>query len=192
MIRNLARGVQAFTSNAFLVSGDRTVLVDAGANFDVTAAVREHADGLDALVLTHTHVDHVDNADAVAATFDVPVFGFDADHPAVDEAVADEETVTLGDHEYTALHTPGHKDDHLCLYASDPSVLFVGDLVFANGGFGRTDLAEGDRDRLIASLDRLRDAVDDDLAAMYAGHGPSVTERPFDDVELAARAARMR
>ena len=176
MIQNLARDVQAFTSNVFLVTGDRTVLVDAGANFEVTAAVRNH----------------VDNAEAVAATFDVPVFGFDVDHPAVDEPVADGETVRLGDHEYTALHTPGHKDDHLCFYAPDPAVLFVGDLVFANGSFGRTDLQEGDRDLLIESIDRLRDAVDDDLAAMYAGHGPSVTERPFDDVELAAQAARMR
>jgi len=192
MIQNLARDVQAFTSNVFLVTGDRTVLVDAGANFEVTAAVRNHVDDLDALVLTHTHTDHVDNAEAVAATFDVPVFGFDVDHPAVDEPVADGETVRLGDHEYTALHTPGHKDDHLCFYAPDPAVLFVGDLVFANGSFGRTDLQEGDRDLLIESIDRLRDAVDDDLAAMYAGHGPSVTERPFDDVELAAQAARMR
>jgi len=31
------------------------------------------------------------------------------------------------------LHTPGHKDDHLCFYASDPEDLFAGDLVFANG-----------------------------------------------------------
>jgi glyoxylase-like metal-dependent hydrolase (beta-lactamase superfamily II) len=192
MIQNLARGVQAFTSNVFLVAGDRTVLVDAGANFDVTAAVRDHVDDLDALVLTHTHRDHVDNADAITETFDVPVFGFDDAHPAVDEAIADEATLTLGDHEYTALHTPGHKDDHLCFHAPEPGVLFVGDLVFANGGFGRTDLAEGDRDRLIESIDRLRDALDDDLAVMYPGHGPAVTERPFEDVELAARAARMR
>ena len=192
MIRNLASGVQAFSSNVFLVTGERTVLVDAGANFDVVAAVREHVDDVDALVLTHTHEDHVANADPVADAFDVDVFGFDADHPAVDVAVDDEETVQLGDHDYVALHTPGHKNDHLCFYAADPGVLFVGDLVFANGSFGRTDLEEGDRPALVRSIDRVLGTIDEDLAAMHAGHGPSVTERPYDDVELASRAARMR
>lgn len=191
MIRNLASDVRAFSSNVFLVTGERTVLVDAGANFDVVAAAREHVDDLDALVLTHTHEDHVANAGAVVDAFDVSVYGFDADHPAVDVAVGDEESVRLGDHDYTALHTPGHKDDHLCFYAPDSRVLFAGDLVFANGSFGRTDLAEGNRRELIRSIDRVLDVVDEDLAAMHTGHGPSVTQRPYDDIEIASRAARM-
>ena len=191
MIRNLARGAQAFTSNAFLVTGDRTVLVDAGANFDAVAAVRDRVDGLDALVLTHTHSDHVGNADAIRAAFDAESWGFDPSHPAVDEAVADGETVRLGDHDYTAHHTPGHKDDHLCFHSSGAGTLFAGDLVFQNGSFGRTDLEEGDRETLIASIDRVLEAVDEDLREMHTGHGPSVTDRPYDDIELAAKAARM-
>jgi glyoxylase-like metal-dependent hydrolase (beta-lactamase superfamily II) len=71
-------------------------------------------------------------------------------------------------------------------------VLFAGDLVFANGGFGRTDLAEGDREALIDSIDRVVERVGDDLTELHAGHGPSVTERPGDDLDLAADAARMR
>jgi glyoxylase-like metal-dependent hydrolase (beta-lactamase superfamily II) len=191
MIHNLARGVQAFTSNVFLVTGDRTVLVDAGANFDVVAAAREHVDGVDALVYTHTHSDHVENADAIRSAFGVESWGFDASNPLVDHAIADEESVRLGDHEYTALHTPGHKDDHLCFYSPAARVLFAGDLVFQNGSFGRTDLAEGDREALISSIDRVLATVDEDLREMHVGHGPSVANRPYDDVELAARAARM-
>ncbi len=191
MIRNIARDAQSFTSNAFLVTGDRTVLVDAGANFDAPAAVREHADGLDALVLTHTHPDHVGNADEIRDAFGVESWGFDPSHPAVDEAIADEETVRLGDHDYVALHTPGHKDDHLCLYSPDASTLFAGDLVFQNGSFGRTDLEEGDRETLIASIDRVLETVDEGLSEMHTGHGPSVTGRPYEDIELAAKAARM-
>ena len=191
MIRNLARDVQAFTSNSFLVTGDRTVLVDAGANFDAVAAVRDHVDGLDALVLTHTHRDHVGNADAIRDAFDVESWGFDPAHPAVDEPVADGETVRLGDHDYAALHTPGHKNDHLCFHSAEAGTLFAGDLVFQNGSFGRTDLEEGDRGTLIASIDRVLEAVDEDLREMHTGHGPSVTTRPYDDIELAARAARM-
>ncbi len=65
-----------------------------------------------------------------------------------------------------------------------PSVLFAGDLVFANGSFGRTDLNEGNRDLLVDSIDRVRRSPTR-LSEMHTGHGPSVTERPFDDVELA-------
>lgn len=189
-IHNLAAGVGAFTSNVFLVPGDRTVLVDAGANFDVVSRIQERVDGLDAIVLTHTHIDHVDNVPELKDAFDVETWGFDVAQPATDNSIADEETVTIGDHEYLAVHTPGHKDDHLCLYSVGAGVLFAGDLVFQNGGFGRTDLEEGDREVLIESIDRLLSVLEPDLAAMHVGHGPSVHERPIDHVEMAARMAR--
>ncbi|NUC71317.1 MBL fold metallo-hydrolase [Haloterrigena sp. SYSU A558-1] len=190
MITNLAQGVQAFTSNVFLVDGERTVLVDAGANFDVVAAVRERVDDLNAVVLTHTHRDHVGNLEAVTDAFDVDAWGYDTAIDGVDRAIADEETVRLGDHEYVALHTPGHKNDHLCFYAERPGVLFAGDLIFQNGSFGRTDLEEGDRETLIESIDRVRERIDPDLEEMHTGHGPSVTSDPYDHVELSAQMAR--
>ena len=191
MITNLAADVQAFTSNAFLVEGDRTVLVDTGSNFDAVGKIRDRGADLDAVVLTHTHHDHVGNLESVTEAFGVETWGYDTEQSIVDNAIADEETVRLGDHDYVALHTPGHKNDHLCFYSAAASVLFAGDLIFQNGGFGRTDLAEGDRRRLIESIDRVRETIDESLGEMHVGHGPSVTTDPYRDVELAANAARM-
>ncbi|MDG5776362.1 MBL fold metallo-hydrolase [Haloarculaceae archaeon H-GB2-1] len=190
MIRNLTSDVQAFTSNVFLVTGARNVLVDAGSNFDVVEAVRAHVDAIDAVVLTHSHRDHVENLDQVRAAFDVPVYGFDTAVEGIDEELADGDSVTIGDHEYLALHTPGHKNDHLCLYAEDAGILFAGDLVFDGGSFGRTDLEEGDRPTLIESIDYVLDTVSRDLEVMHTGHGPSVTDRPYETIELAGQAAR--
>lgn len=192
MIHNLAAAQQGFTSNVFLVDGKRTVLVDTGNGFDVVGKARQHVDDLDAVVLTHTHPDHVGTLDDVVAAFDIDVWGFDDSIDGIDHAIADGEDVQLGDHGYEALHTPGHKDDHLCFYSPASSVLFAGDLVFANGGFGRTDLEEGDRDLLIDSIQRVLDTVDESLDAMHTGHGPSATTGPYQDIELALQAARMR
>jgi len=191
MIHNLAAGVRVFTSNVFLVTGDRTVLVDPGNEFDVCATVREHTDGLDAVVLTHTHTDHVTNTPDVVAGFDVDVWGYDPDHQYVDHAIEDGERVQLGDHDYTALHTPGHKNDHLCFHSTEASALLAGDLVFANGSFGRTDLEEGDRELLVGSIERVLETVGPDLGEMHTGHGPSVTTDPYQHIELSAQAARM-
>ncbi|MFB6101381.1 MAG: MBL fold metallo-hydrolase [Haloplanus sp.] len=189
-VRNLAADVQAFTSNVFLVTGERTALVDTGANFDVVDRIEARVEGLDTVVLTHTHRDHVGNVDAVRSAFDVEIRGYDPTPPAVDAELG--EAVCLGDYDYRVLHTPGHKDDHVCLYAPEPKVCFAGDLVFANGAFGRTDLEEGDRSTLIRSIDRLREAVDPDLAALHTGHGPSVTTDAYGTIERAGQAARRR
>ncbi|NLV10791.1 MBL fold metallo-hydrolase [Halomicrobium mukohataei] len=190
MIRNLAPSSGVFTSNVFLAEGETTTLVDVGNDFDVVSEVRAVVDEIDQVVLTHTHRDHVGTLDAVRDAFDAPVCGYDDGFDGVDRAIADEATRQIGDEEYVALHTPGHKDDHLCLYAAEAGVLFAGDLVFANGSFGRTDLEEGDRSRLVESIDRLLDLVDEDLAEMHAGHGPSVTDDPYGNIELARQAAR--
>lgn len=190
MITNLAQGVHVFTSNAFLVGGDRPVLVDPGSNFDVVGAIRDRVGEIDAVVLTHTHRDHVGNLEAVKDAFDVDAWGFDPSIDGVDRAIEDEQRVRLGDHEYVALHTPGHKNDHLCFYSEDAGVLFAGDLIFQNGSFGRTDLPEGDRQTLVESIDRVLEWIDEDLAAMHTGHGPSVETNPYEHVELSARMAR--
>jgi hydroxyacylglutathione hydrolase len=191
MIQNLAARQSGFTSNTFLVTGERTVLVDAGNQFDVVSEVREYTDSLDAVVLTHTHPDHVGNLDSVVDAFDVEVWGYDPDQPGVDHEIEDGESVQLGDEQHEALHTPGHKNDHICLYSSVSEVLFAGDLVFANGGFGRTDLDEGNRQQLIESIQRVLDTIEESLAELHTGHGPSVTTNPYQDVELALQAAKM-
>ena len=190
MIDNLAQGVRAFTSNAYFVGGDRPVLIDTGANFDVVSRLEERTDELAAVVMTHTHPDHVGNLPAVKEAFDVEAWGYDTSIEGIDNAIEDEERVKLGDHEYVALHTPGHKNDHLCFYAEEPGVLFAGDLVFQNGAFGRTDLEEGHRPTLIDSIDRVLEYIDEDLAEMHTGHGPSIMNEPYSHVELSSRMAR--
>jgi len=189
-VSNLSAGVQSFTSNAFLVEGKRTVLVDAGANYDIVPGLQRQTEGLDALVLTHTHPDHIGNVDAVCDAFGVETWGFDTESGFVDHGIADGDNIQIGDHDYEALHTPGHKNDHLFFYAPNAGVAFAGDLVFAGGGFGRTDLEEGDRPTLIESIQYVLDTVDDNLDIVYTGHGAPLRGDAVTDIELALQAAK--
>jgi glyoxylase-like metal-dependent hydrolase (beta-lactamase superfamily II) len=199
VIHNIAHGVDAFTSNAFLVAAGargehgadgRTVLVDAGANFDAVSHLEGDVDHLDAVVLTHTHPDHVGNVDALRTRYGVETWGFDTSHAAVDKRIEDGDVVRLGDEEYRALHTPGHAADHLCFHSSESGTLFAGDLAFAEGGFGRTDLPGCDRATLVESLERVVETVGADLQVMHAGHGPSVVDEPLANLERALETVR--
>ncbi|MFB6193978.1 MAG: MBL fold metallo-hydrolase [Halobaculum sp.] len=184
-----AEGARGDGVSADSEDAGRRVLVDCGANFDAVAAVRDHVERLDGVVLTHTHPDHVGTLGALRAAFDVETWGYDAASEFVDHGVSDGDRLQMGNGVYEVIHTPGHKNDHVCLYDADGGVLFAGDLVFAGGGFGRTDLAEGDRGRLIDSIERLSERVGR-VTALHAGHGPSVTDGGRDVLETALRAAR--
>lgn len=74
-------------------------------------------------------------------------------------------------------HAPGHTEGSVTFLAdreaNRPPVLVSGDLLFA-GSIGRTDLAGGDPDAMMASLARVVLPLDDDTVVM-PGHGPTTT-----------------
>ncbi|MFW5949491.1 MAG: MBL fold metallo-hydrolase, partial [Halolamina sp.] len=77
---NVTADAEQFTANVYLVDGEVTTLVDAGAMPGVVDEIREHVDDLDRVVLTHQHGDHVEQVDAVLDAFDAALFAYD-DHP---------------------------------------------------------------------------------------------------------------
>lgn len=76
-------------SNAYLVHGDRTVLVDAGSPGDervilaALGSLGRGRDGLAAIVLTHGHADHAGAAAALRDATDAPVLLARGDVPMV-------------------------------------------------------------------------------------------------------------
>ncbi|MBS1263259.1 MAG: Hydroxyacylglutathione hydrolase [Methanonatronarchaeales archaeon] len=172
---NVAAGSEVFTSNAFLVTGRRSVLVDAGAAPGVVEEVRSHSGDLDAVVLTHLHRDHVAQLESVVEAFGAEVYCH-GDHPLRTGRLSNGDRVTAGGGELKAVHVPGHSDDHLAFFGEN--AVFTGDLVvyedsaFTGGSFGRTDLAGGSRELLIGSLEMLLEIIPDTAEHLYPGHGP--------------------
>jgi glyoxylase-like metal-dependent hydrolase (beta-lactamase superfamily II) len=167
-------GAEQFTCNAYLVLGDRPVLVDAGTVPGVEDVVAEHTDELDAVVVTHQHSDHVGELDAVLDRFDADLYAY-GDHPRRDVALEDGDELALGDETFEVVYTPGHASDHVSLVSG--TRLFSGDVVvyndgaFEDGSFGRTDMAGQSRERLVMSLQTLLERLPDTVTEMYAGHG---------------------
>jgi hydroxyacylglutathione hydrolase len=144
-----------------------------------------------AILLTHTHFDHVGAVAPVARAtgaevwcpeLEVPVladimtyvpwpgFGpfesYDADH-----TVAGGETLELAGLELEVLFTPGHSPGHVT-YAV-PGAIFSGDVLF-QGSIGRTDLPGGDHATLMRTLATLVDALPDETV-VYPGHMGNTT-----------------
>lgn len=168
----------------------KDVLIDTGTgeNMDyVLKSLKEadyEPDDLSLIVNTHNHYDHIGgnrfldlevamhHEDAIAlekgddiatAAF---MFGKTLGKMNVDYKLHEGDKIQG----FEVLHTPGHTSGGICLY--DGETLISGDTVFADGGFGRTDIG-GNMNEMIQSLKRLNGLKVDYL---LPGHGPCASD----------------
>jgi glyoxylase-like metal-dependent hydrolase (beta-lactamase superfamily II) len=188
--------VGAFEENCYLLADDqsgRAVLIDPGDEaeriLDMVAAAHVT---LDAIWLTHAHVDHIGAVAAVKRRFDVPVYlhpldlpyytrlsaraaemyGIDFEQPdAPDAELADGQELACGGLRFQVMHVPGHAPGLVAF--TGHGISFGGDLLFA-GSIGRTDLPLGNPADMTASLGRYSAALEDEVV-VYPGHGPATT-----------------
>jgi hydroxyacylglutathione hydrolase len=90
--------------------------------------------------------------------------------PAVELAEGGE--IRFGAIRLVVLHTPGHTEGSVSLFAPDDGLLFSGDTLFA-GGWGRVDLPGGDPAAMVESIARLTSF--EDPTAVLPGHGQTTT-----------------
>jgi hydroxyacylglutathione hydrolase len=153
---------------------NQSVLIDPGADPDTLQEMLGDSDPI-AILLTHTHPDHVGALDEMRRRLDVPVVAHPGPHHddlKVNAAqhLRDGDTFSLGDHTLRVYHTPGHIPDQICFAIEGDNRIIVGDTVF-EGGPGKTWSSVDFQQ----TLQTLRDVVltwPDD-AICYPGHGPS-------------------
>jgi hydroxyacylglutathione hydrolase len=197
--------------NSFLLrrdGGDRAVLVDPGEEAPkLLGAIEALGVTLDAILLTHTHFDHVGAVAPVATATGAPVYCPQLEVPVLqdimayvpwpgfgpfeswdpEETVAGGERLDLAGFAIDVLSTPGHSPGHVT-YAiagegDEPTALFSGDVLFQSS-VGRTDLPGGDHATLLASIATLLERFDDDTV-VHPGHmglttlGRERTSNPF-------------
>jgi glyoxylase-like metal-dependent hydrolase (beta-lactamase superfamily II) len=183
-------------TNTYLVSdvASGCVVIDPGpdipAHLARVAELAAERGGARALLITHGHPDHVEGAGTLRQLTGAPVLAWSREgSPAADETLADGQVIMVGERALRAVHTPGHRFDHLCFLLEDTRTIFTGDLV---AGTGTVVIAppEGDLLDYLSSLRRLQQL---DLALLLPAHGPPI-ERPRALLEeyLAHRLERER
>lgn len=135
-------------------------------HFDHIWGVKDLQELTDAKVVVHKEDEELLHCPQLAAD----VFGLDCAPCTADMTVTDGDTLSVGEMEFTFMHTPGHSKGSMIICTKD--AWFTGDTLFA-GSIGRTDLYCGDMGVLMQSLRKIADSdFDGDI---YPGHGPKST-----------------
>ena len=150
----------------------QSVLIDPGDDPDTLNEMLAGTTPI-AILLTHTHGDHIGALDEMRRRLDVPLGAFDGPHiggMVLDEEIRlrDGDLLTLGRHTLRVIHTPGHIEDQICFAVTGDNKVIVGDTIF-DGGPGKTWSAEGFRETL-ATLRIVLSWPDNTVC--YPGHGP--------------------
>jgi hydroxyacylglutathione hydrolase len=189
--------VGAIAENCFLVRAegqDRILIVDPGEEAErILAAAGKLGTGVEAILLTHCHFDHIGAVAPVAKATGAPVYCPQLEVPVLadimsfvpwpefgpfesydaDETLSGGETLELAGMTLDVIHTPGHSPGHLTYSVRGEDAIFSGDVLF-QGSVGRVDLPGGDGPTLIESIRGLLDSHPDETV-VYPGHMGTTT-----------------
>ncbi|WP_265517045.1 MBL fold metallo-hydrolase [Nitratireductor luteus] len=171
----------------------RGVVVDPGGEVDrIRATIAETGVMIEAIWLTHGHIDHAGGAMDLKEALGVDLIGpHEADRELLsnlatqarmfgltepvrnvtpDRYLEEGETVSFAGHVFEVFHCPGHAPGHVVFYNAAAGFAHVGDVLFS-GSVGRTDLPGGDHAALIRSIKEKLLPLGDDVGFL-CGHGP--------------------
>ena len=190
----ISLSVGQMKANCYLVINKKTretVIIDPGDDAEyLENIIRDKNAKPVEIICTHGHFDHCGAALELQLAYSIPFainkndeflldnnrksaqyyLGLDiGPKPQSKNYLKNNDKINIGKEQLTVVETPGHTPGSICLYSPKENIIFTGDLMFAEGGRGRTDFSYSETGLLLKSIVKIKKLPKDTLA--YPGHG---------------------
>lgn len=182
----------------------KALVIDPGDDIGkIQALLAEYGFGVERIVFTHAHIDHIGQAAKLKKATGAPTYLHRLEIPIlewlpqqalwlgtappeaveIDHHIEEGESFEFAGRRFEVRLTPGHSPGSISLYIPDEAKLIAGDTLFRDS-VGRTDLPGGDANTLLEAIRTKILDLDDDTE-VFPGHGPTTTvgrerrENPF-------------
>ena len=185
-------------TNCYLVKEEKskkTIIIDPGDDAEyITNIINEEKIKPIMILATHGHFDHILASLPLKLIYKIPLLihkddefllkrlGSSANYflgvndslnTGIDRYVRKGDKIVLSKETFEIIETPGHTPGSISIINKKEKIIFVGDLVFSEGGVGRTDFSYGSNNILSKSIKKILKLSND--TKVYSGHGEETT-----------------
>jgi glyoxylase-like metal-dependent hydrolase (beta-lactamase superfamily II) len=190
---------EGLCSNIYIIGREKATIIDTGIGnrlnpiFPQLEQLSIKAENIDKVVLTHAHHDHFMGVYLIVERANPTIYIHEEDARYIGGGLkreiiqlVEEDLIQTELESLEVYWTPGHTRGSICLYEPKKKILYSGDTVFPEGGFGRFDGESGSLKSIINSIKKLSGL---DVKAIMPGHGIPVFQDSNKHIELSLKKA---
>ena len=170
--------IEAFTDNYIwlVTTNEGSIVIDPGESSNVINYLDNNQLDLNAIFITHHHLDHTGGIDEITSYYPVNVYGPINNVETINKRLKDGDRVSIIGIDFEIIEIPGHTLDHIAYFSENNGnpILFCGDTLFA-AGCGR--VFEGTFEQMYESIIKLKNLPIN--TKIYCGHEYTLSNLEF-------------